>query len=284
MADPPDTGADLLRHTTFIRPDRGTMHCVATGTDGPPVVLLHGLGDSWRSFEAMFPVLGARFRLLAPDQRGHGDSDPAATYTIADFTADAIAFIQRAAAPPVYLIGHSLGGIVAQRIAASRPDLVCALVLISTAPTAAGHPGLREFLVDLTALGQVVPREAVESFQAGTVFRPIPPARFTALIEESVKLTSAAWRGATAGLLEEPATEHPAIAVPTLALWGTRDGIFDAASQAALALAIPGLTAIAYDDVGHAPNWEVPDRAGEDIVAFFDKVGTLSGGLERRAV
>jgi pimeloyl-ACP methyl ester carboxylesterase len=95
------------------------------------LVLLHGLGASG----AVWQGIGRRFdpglRLLAPDLRGHGDSDkPSAGYLPRDYAGDVTALLAHDGAGPVDLLGHSLGAIVASLLAAERPELVRRLVLV----------------------------------------------------------------------------------------------------------------------------------------------------------
>ncbi len=119
-------------------PNGQTLHYVDNGAAGPAIVFLHGYTDSWRSFELLFPLLAPSFRLIALDQRGHGETPRAERYRIADFAADAIGFLEQLATGPVHLVGHSLGTIVAQRVAEQRSDLLQSLILIGPARTA-GH-------------------------------------------------------------------------------------------------------------------------------------------------
>ncbi|CDX51086.1 Alpha/beta fold family hydrolase [Mesorhizobium plurifarium] len=245
-------------------------HYVKVGSSGPPIVFLHGFLDSWRSFQAMFVRLGQKFQLFAYDQRGHGDSEPATDYAISDFAHDAVDFIERVVGSPAHLVGHSLGSIVAQRVAAARPDLVTKLVLIGGAPTAADHPGLRELQASLAEFTDVVPNEFVEAFQRSTVFAPISEDAIGTYIAESAKVSIGAWRGALSGLVEEPADSgERSIAVPTLILWGEEDGVFDRDAQRALAGNLPDHLAINYPQVGHAPQWEIPHRVADDIEKFL---------------
>lgn len=84
---------------------------------GEPLILLHGLGDSWYSFSGILPKLPTSLRVFAIDQRGHGDSDrPASGYTLADLSDDAVAFMDAMGIPRATVIGHSMGSFVAQRV------------------------------------------------------------------------------------------------------------------------------------------------------------------------
>jgi len=94
------------------------------------IVLLHGLGSARSTWDPIVPVLTNQWRVLALDQRGHGESSHASgTYTLEHYVPDAIGFCESVAAEPLVLVGHSLGGVVAASVAHSRPDLVRGLVL-----------------------------------------------------------------------------------------------------------------------------------------------------------
>jgi pimeloyl-ACP methyl ester carboxylesterase len=267
-------------HREIQLPSGRRHHFVSVGASGPRVVLLHGFTDSWRSFERLFAPLSARFQLFALDQRGHGGSQAGASYAIGDFADDAIAFIESLGSEPVHLIGHSLGAIVAQRVAEARPDLLASLILISAAPSAGGHAGLMEMRGDLASFATRVPRDYARAFQAGTAHRPIAPAQLDIFVDESMKLSLDTWRRTVDGLLGDTALSRP-ISVPTLSIWGVRDAVFDAQAQEALARKIPGLVAAHYEEVGHAPHWEAPARVARDIERFIlalpAKPGTKAG-------
>src|SRR5450755_3104328 len=143
-------------HDDIRLPDGRRLHFVSVGEHGPRVVFLHGFTDSWRSFELLFPALGARFRLFALDQRGHGDSEAADSYWMGEFADDAIAFIESSRREPVHLVGHSLGSIVAQRVAERRPELLASLILIGAAPSTGGHGGLKQMRADAASFADRV--------------------------------------------------------------------------------------------------------------------------------
>lgn len=265
MTANPDAGPI---HREIQLPSGRRHHFVSVGASGPRVVLLHGFTDSWRSFELLFAPLSARFQLFALDQRGHGGSEPGDSYAIGDFVDDAIAFIESLGGEPVHLIGHSLGAIVAQRVAQTRPDLLASLILISAAPGARGHAGLLEMRGDLASFATHVPHDYARAFQESTAHRPIAPAQLDILVGESMKLSLDTWRRTVDGLLGDTALATP-ITVPTLSIWGVHDAVFDAQAQEALAHKIPGLVAAHYEDVGHAPHREAPARVARDIERFI---------------
>jgi non-heme chloroperoxidase len=255
-------------HHELTAPDGPRHHYVSLGASGPPLVLLHGFTDSWRSFEGLFDALALKFRLFAIDQRGHGGSEPADRYAIADFADDAIAFIEALRMGPVHLVGHSLGSIVAQRVAERRADLLTSLILIGSAPRTGGHLGLTEMRGELTDFAGAVPRDYVTAFQASTAHQPLAPDQLALFVDESMKLSLETWRKTVDGLLDDAASPTP-IDVPTLSIWGMRDSVFDAEAQAALARKIPRLVAAHYPGVGHAPHWETSARVAKDIEDFI---------------
>src|SRR5574341_1389047 len=83
---------------------------------GVPVIFLHGITDSWRSFERVLPHLPKSIHALALSQRGHGDADrPVAGYQPQNFAADVAAFIEALKLGPAVIAGHSMGSTIAQR-------------------------------------------------------------------------------------------------------------------------------------------------------------------------
>jgi pimeloyl-ACP methyl ester carboxylesterase len=101
------------------------------GSDGPSLVLLHGLGVSGAVWQGFGRLLEPFARLVAPDLRGHGESDkPSAGYLPRDYVGDISALLAHVPARPLAVIGHSLGAVVATLLAAERPELMSAVVLI----------------------------------------------------------------------------------------------------------------------------------------------------------
>ncbi|MEW2520113.1 alpha/beta fold hydrolase [Actinacidiphila alni] len=126
---------------------------VTTGAPGPGpygrrpgVLLLHGLLGRASHWAPTARRLSPRYRAIALDQRGHGRSGkPEGPYAPDAYAADAIAAIEQLDLAPVTLIGHSMGALTAWQCAASRPDLVAAVVICDMRASALGAAGQREW-------------------------------------------------------------------------------------------------------------------------------------------
>lgn len=100
---------------------------------GEPLVFLSGLGGDHRAFSITMKHFGTRFRALALDARDVGQSDRAVgPYTTADLADDVAGWLEGLRIPPAHVVGHSLGGAVAQELGLRHPRLVRSLVLAST--------------------------------------------------------------------------------------------------------------------------------------------------------
>jgi pimeloyl-ACP methyl ester carboxylesterase len=145
---------------------RGTRLRYAVGGpagDGPPLVLVHGLGGTIENWRALAPPLAASQRVLAPDLPGHGASDPLAEARDLDAVAEAVLGMTDAEAiRDAVWVGHSLGGVVSLRAAVLRPDAVCGLVLAAAAGIGSAS---RAAQVTLTVLGVARPGRVIAPFR-----------------------------------------------------------------------------------------------------------------------
>jgi pimeloyl-ACP methyl ester carboxylesterase len=240
--------------------------------DGEPILFLHGWPDSWFSYSRVLELLPARYRTFAIDQRGYGESEkPAHGYAIANFVADAAAFLDAVSVERATVVGHSFGSFVARRLAITHPNRVSRLVLIGTGASAS-NPVTRDVQGAMRNLPDQVPIEFARDFQSGTVHAPVPEAFFERIVAESMKLPGRLWRASFDALLEHDGTaQWDRLTMPMMFLWGERDALFPREDQDRLVSAIPGATLKVYEDTGHCPNWERPERVAADIDAFIRK-------------
>ncbi|MGH3001496.1 MAG: alpha/beta fold hydrolase [Gaiellaceae bacterium] len=237
---------------------------------GPPVLLIQGLGYGGWGWDPVVPGLAVRHRVLSFDNRGIGDSDrPAGPYTTAELAVDAVQVLDEAGIERAHVVGASLGGMIAQQLAAEAPERVDRLVLCCTTPggpdavpmpevtvrlfrEAPGLPpdvALRRFISN--ALGPDAPRELVDDLLARRLANPPDQAGWQAQAAAATTFAGVAGIGA-----------------PTLVLHGTADNVVDCANAQLLAAAVPCARVELFPDAGHLFFWEQPE-AFVRIVAEF---------------
>jgi pimeloyl-ACP methyl ester carboxylesterase len=240
---------------------------------GMPVVCLHGVTDSWRSFEPLFARLPPTIRALALTQRGHGrSSKPAEGYTYTDFSEDVRAFMDALHLPAAVIVGHSMGSMVAQRFAVDHPERVAGLVLLGAFRTLHRSIVIQEFWDSaISTLEDPLDRAFVREFQVSTLAREVPPELLAMAVDESLQVPARVWREAFRGFLDTPdfTAELVRVSSPALILWGDGDSYAPAEEQEALRAAVPGARLIVYRGGGHAFHWEDPARVAHDLVAFL---------------
>jgi pimeloyl-ACP methyl ester carboxylesterase len=240
--------------------------------EGVPVVLLHGWLDSRRYFDHPMARLPERIRAIAFDQRGHGDAaTPADGYGLRDFAGDIGAFMDAVGLDAAVLVGASSGGYVAQRFAVDEPDRTLGLALLGSPRSLRGP---RPRFADVVAtLEDPIDAAFVRELNEGMVAREVPQAVTEKLCEENLKVPARVWRDAFEGLLAaEPPLDTGRISAPTLIVWGARDSLLPRADQEAMAAEIPGARLVIYQDVGHLPVIEAPERVAADLTALCEAV------------
>jgi non-heme chloroperoxidase len=236
-------------------------------TAGPAIVMLHGYSDSSFSFSRVMPLLPPELRVIAPDLRGHGDSDrPAIGYRVTDFADDVVQMLDALGIPAAMLVGHSMGSFIAQAIADHAPQRVTSLVLIGSAPSLR-NAVVNEMKPAVEALADPVDVAFVREFQYGTVALPVPAPFMDAAIANSCRMPARVWKQVLAGLL---AFEAPEIRprVRTLVLGGKKDAIFSAAEQTRLARQFPEGRLQLFEHAGHALHWEKPAAFVDALLRF----------------
>lgn len=246
------------------------MRYVAQGNpDGRPVILLHGYSDSWFSWSRVLPLFPADLRVYALDLRGHGGtSRPESGYRLADLAEDVLAFMDAQGVRSTALVGHSMGSLVAQHVAARAPERVARLVLVGS--TSFVSEEIAASLGQaLDAMEGSVSGEFAREFQASTIFHPVPDEFFREVVATSQGVPLAVWKALLTGFSGRGnAADLARISTPTLLLWGARDAYFLRADQDTLLAAIAGSRLLPYAETGHAPHWERPEQFARDLVAF----------------
>jgi pimeloyl-ACP methyl ester carboxylesterase len=261
---------------------RGGKLRYLAGGEGEPLVLVHGLGGAASNWLALVPLLLPRRRLLVPELPGHGGSSALPAAPSLDTYADRLGLLldqERAAPAPV--VGHSLGGAVALRLAIRRPEAVSALVLAGAAGISSGarnaryalaitgivKPGrkiaphrrrvARSAFLKRVVFGRwgasdpaALPDELVEAFLAG-------PARHTDTVS-----------AANALVRDDPRLDLDRVRCPSLVLWGARDhqlpvgDAFDYARRLRARLRV-------IADCGHLLIAERPEACADAIADFL---------------
>ena len=242
---------------------------------GPTVLMLHGIGGGHLSFAPQVETLAtAGYRAVAWDMPGYGHSAPIEPYTFKVLAQSCEQLIESLKVESVILVGHSMGGMVAQEVVARRPDLVSRLVLCGTSP-AFGKPDgdwQREFIAQRTA-----PLDAGQTM-ADLAQALVPQMIGPGSLPEGVKLAThcmglvraATYRRALECIVTfDRRANLPHINVPTLLVAGEHDRNAPPAVMKKMADAIPRGTFIEMKGIGHLQNLEAPDEFDALLLNFL---------------
>jgi pimeloyl-ACP methyl ester carboxylesterase len=240
---------------------------------GEPLLLLHGYTDSSRSWSLAAPHL-SKYRLLIPDQRGHGAADaPPCCYAISDYAYDAALFMDAIGLGRAAIAGHSMGSMVAIHMAAEYPDRVSRIVLIGSTALAPVRRGA--WLYDQVAalkwpLDPASP--FMREWHPANQPTPVDPVFADAVQQELLAVPEHVWRGVMRELMGIPIGRHAAdVKAPVLILSGGKDPLFPAEHHASLLAAFPGADAHVFPELGHNPVWEQPEAIAARMVAFLER-------------
>jgi non-heme chloroperoxidase len=252
-------------------PDRLTLEYVDAGpVDALPIVLLHGLSDTHRSFDQLWPHLPAHVRVVALTLRGHGDSDrPADGYTMPAMAADVAAAMDVLRVGPAVVVGHSMGARVALRVALDHPSRVRKLVFVSAFAPGLPNRSVDELVAAVAQLPAHLPVEFAREFQGACFSQPVDPQFVEAMVAQTLKVPTAVFRQVLdAFIADDTRAMLPRIGVPVQLIWGNRDAFVSRGDQRALLEALPNASLREYADVGHTPHWECPARFAADLIDF----------------
>ena len=239
---------------------------------GIPVVFLHGITDSWHSFESVLSNLPSSIRAFAISQRGHGDSErPAEGYAPREFAADVSAFLKQKKISKAFVVGHSMGGVNAQQFAIDYPELTRGVVIIDADPVFKNNPGMPEFYEEVLKLDGMIDRKFMDDFQRATLAKPIDSVYYNLLVDEGIKVPSRVFKAALTGIINVDLTERlREITAPALIFWGNKDAFCTFSGQEILVNNIKNSKLIIYGNTGHALHWEEPAKFVSDLVHFIE--------------
>src|SRR5436305_10984221 len=250
---------------------------------GAPLFLIAGLASDSQSWQPIIGDLAAHFRVIALDNRGVGRTIPQdAPTSIRAMADDCIALIDHLRLPSVHVLGHSMGGFIAQELAIRRADKVNALILAATASASCRRNNeLFRGWADALATG------ANMSAWFRNLFYWIFSARFfddENAVDEAVRFaidylypqSAQSFRNQVDAIAAfDSATELSRLRARTLVVAGTGDLLFPLDACRTFANRVPGATFAAIDNAAHSLHMEQPRAFVDRVVQFLEKFGTL---------
>ena len=242
---------------------------------GPTVLMLHGIGGGHLSFAPQVESLASQgYRAVAWDMPGYGRSAPIEPYNFKGLAQSCITLIEALKCGDVVLVGHSMGGMVAQEVMARRPELVSKLVLCGTSPSFGKPDGewQREFIAQRTA-----PLDAGKSM-AELAEVLVPQIVGPGSLPEGVRLAThcmslvpaSTYRRALEALVTfDRRANLPLIQIPTLVVAGEHDPNAPPSMMKKMADAIARSTYLEMRGIGHLQNLEAPDEFDGLLLNFL---------------
>lgn len=251
--------------------------------EGPPVVLVTGIGADSLAWAMNAPVLMGNHRVITVDNRDVGLSDRASgPYTMAQMGDDVIGFLKELNPGPVHLVGQSMGGMICQHVALKAPELLRSLTLVTSiarVPPASkllldlwtniieklGMEGFADFVMIMTISSEYIENnlEGLQAFKDMMLMH---------LAQNPVE-ADAFRRQGEAVLGHDVLDRLGEISTPTLVMAGGEDILVPKRFSDAIAAAIPGAEYVVLESCGHGMNVEDPGRFNETLLAWFQKWG-----------
>ncbi len=269
----------LFRHDhATVRGAR--IHYVTAG-EGHPVLLLHGFPQFWHCWRRVIPVLSQRFRVIAPDLKGYGDSDkPRGPYHTAALSEEWGEFMNALDVDRFDLVGHDWGGIIAWKMALDYPGRIRRLVILN-APFRRWKlrayavffwlPFLPEWIFGRwndAVIEEILARASYDperAFSAEDVKIYQDAFRRPGVHKAALAYYRAMWRSARAAR----ADRQKKIEVPTLVLWGVRDTALPIENTFGLEEHVRDLRIHYVPMAGHFIQEEQPDVVNEQMLKFL---------------
>ena len=252
-----------------------------TNGSGPPIVLLHGVMGSCRFFEPQLSGLSDQFQVTGLDYRGHGRSEKTEMgHTVAGYARDLEAFLDQRGLEDVVLVGWSLGAFVSwEYVDQFGTDRLRGLVDVDMEATRFQWDDYEYGIIDLEGLTEIMSlvqtdRSSLIERITKQVYKEPPDADRWVLQVDELSRTPAPIKSAI--LFDASLCDYrevlPEIDVPALVCAGTDEKRGTVASVKAVADAMPDATFERFEDSGHCPHLEEPDRFNRILTEFVQSV------------
>ncbi len=260
-------------HMRALTVDSRRVHVTTLGSaGGRPMLLVHGLGGSWRTWLPTLPRLATSRRILATDLPGFGRSQmPVAPISIAGYVnvLERVCDLFELEAP--LIAGHGFGAVVATELAVRHPQRVGALALIAASWPDRGELQAEAAKLTLALADRLVARPRAKQLALAAAIRH--PSRIAPDLRAQLGagLRAPGAQAALAALLEHAPDRLDEIAVPTLIVRGANDRLAPAADSGRFAARITGARETTFSDCGHLPMVEHPPRFNELLAKLADQ-------------
>ena len=268
----------------------GNRVCYRTAGEGPPLVLIHGIAGSSRTWESVIPTLAQENTVIAPDLLGHGESaKPSGDYSLGAYASGVRDLLLALGHDQATVVGHSLGGGIAMQYSYQFPAHVERLVLVSSGGLgrevnaiirSAALPGAG-LVLPLLAGGPVRwLGEQVDALMQRVGLQPAPDLEEVARSFASLGDLEArqAFIHTVRGIIDVGGQRasardrlYLAEEVPTLIVWGERDPILPVQHGYSAHKEMPGSRLEVYPEAGHFPHRDEPMRFTHALLEFLDE-------------
>lgn len=260
----------------FDRLGEIVVHHSRTGSaEAPLLVLVNSLGTDLRVWDGFLPRLGADLAFLRYDKRGHGLTDATAgPYSIQGLAEDLARLLEARGAEQSMVCGLSIGGMIAQSLAATRPDLVRGLILMDTAHKIGTAEMWSDRIAAIRAGGISSIADAILLRWFSPDFHRDRPDELAGWRNMLTRTPLEGYLACCAAIRDADLTEAArSIKVPTLCMVGDQDGSTPPELVAELAGLVPGACLVTIEGAGHLPCVERPDATAAAITSFLAETG-----------
>lgn len=249
-------------------------------TDGPPLVFANSLGTDFRLWDQVLPLLPPGLRLIRYDKRGHGLSEgPASPYYMGDLVGDLAALMDALKVKGAVVVGLSIGGMIAQGLAAERPDLVRAAVFSNTG-VKIGTPAMWDDRMDTVRKGGIAAlADATLERWFSEDFRTNRKDELAGWRNMLCRTWADGYLGCSAAIAETDLYDSTArLRLPALGIAGSEDGSTPPDMVREITELVPGAEFALIRGAGHLPCVERPEEYAEVLNGFLRRNGLFAQG------